>query len=62
MTVLVPNDAAFQTLIFGLVYQTYLAAVPMPHTAIDSATAGAMANGAVAAGPAFLSTNNVTTA
>jgi uncharacterized surface protein with fasciclin (FAS1) repeats len=62
MTVLVPNDAAFQTLIFGLVYQTYLAAVPLPHSSIDSATAGAMANGAVAAGPAFLSTNNVSTA
>ena len=61
MTVLVPNDAAFKTLIFGLVYKTYLGAVPMPHSAIDSATAGAMANGAVAAGPAFLSTNNVST-
>lgn len=60
MTVLAPNDAAFQALIFGLVFQGYLSHFPSP-TATDSATAGAMANGAVAAGPVFLSTNNVTT-
>jgi len=62
MTVLAPNDAAFQTLIFGLAYSSYLASRPKPYTATDSATALATANGAVAAGPVFLSTNNVTTA
>ena len=56
MTVLAPNDAAFQTFIFGLVYTKTLAATGS--TAIATATA----NGAVAAGPAFLGTNNVTTA
>ena len=56
MTVLVPNDDAFRTLIFGLVYGKVLAATS------DPATANAMATGAVAAGPAFLSTNNITTA
>lgn len=63
MTVLAPNDAAFQTLIFGLVFQGYLAAIPQPHvfTAMDTATAVANANGAVAAGPAILSTNYVST-
>jgi uncharacterized surface protein with fasciclin (FAS1) repeats len=61
MTVLAPNDAAFKMLIFGLVYQTYLSHFSSP-TASDSANAEANANGAVAAGPAFLGTNNVSTA
>jgi hypothetical protein len=56
MTVLAPNDAAFQTFIFGLVYTKTLAATGS--TTIATATA----NGAVAAGPAFLATNNVTSA
>jgi uncharacterized surface protein with fasciclin (FAS1) repeats len=62
MTVLAPNDAAFQTLIFGLVFQGYLSTRPVPYTATDTATAFATASGAVAAGPVFLSTNNVSTA
>lgn len=64
MTVLAPGDAAFQTLIFGLVFQGYLDKVKQYHppTGSDTANAVATANGAVAAGPAFLSTNNVTTA
>lgn len=62
MTVLAPNDAAFQTLIFGLAFQGYLATRPMPYTAADTIVATATATGAVAAGPAFLSTNNVSTA
>ena len=64
MTVLAPSDAAFKTLIFGLAFQGYLSTVSQYHppTAIDSATAVATANGAVAAGPVFLSTNNITTA
>ncbi|MEO6819185.1 MAG: fasciclin domain-containing protein [Ginsengibacter sp.] len=61
MTVLAPNNAAFQTLIFGLAFQGYLSQVPNP-TAMDTAIATATGNGAVAAGPAFLSTNNVSTA
>ncbi|MBS1973772.1 MAG: hypothetical protein JST13_05435, partial [Bacteroidetes bacterium] len=56
MTVLAPNDAAFQALVFGLVYSNVLAATG------STAIATAQANGAVAAGPAFLSSNNVTTA
>lgn len=60
MTVLAPNDAAFQTLIFGLAFQSYLSHFSTP-TATDTANAVATANGAVAAGPAFLSTNNVST-
>ncbi|MEI7736116.1 MAG: hypothetical protein WCI49_11660, partial [Ferruginibacter sp.] len=56
MTVLAPNDAAFQTLVFGLVYSNVLAAGGSVPVAI------ATANGAVAAGPAFLGTNNVSTA
>lgn len=56
MTVLAPNDAAFQTLVFGLVYAQVFAATG------NAALATATANGAVAAGPAFLSTNNVSTA
>jgi uncharacterized surface protein with fasciclin (FAS1) repeats len=55
MTVLAPNDAAFKTLIYGLVYGKVLALTS------DPATANAQANGAVAAGPAFLATNNVST-
>lgn len=55
LTVFAPTNAAFQTLIFGLVYQTVFAATG------DAVLATAQANGAVAAGPAFLSTNNVTT-
>lgn len=62
MTVLAPNDNAFRTLIFGLAFQGYLATRPTPYTATDTAIATATGNGAVAAGPAFLSTNNVTTA
>lgn len=56
MTVLAPNDAAFQSLVFGLVYSQVFAATG------STALATAFANGAVAVGPAFLSTNNVTTA
>jgi Fasciclin domain len=56
MTVLAPNDAAFQTLVFGLVYAQVFAATG------NAILATATANGAVAAGPAFLSTNNVSTA
>jgi uncharacterized surface protein with fasciclin (FAS1) repeats len=56
MTVVAPSDAAFQTLIFGLVYSQVLAATG------SIPTATAQANGAVAAGPAFLNTNNVSTA
>jgi len=56
MTVLAPNDAAFQTLVFGLVYSQVFALTG------NAAVAIANANGAVAAGPAFLGTNNVTTA
>ena len=56
MTVLAPNDAAFQTLVFGLVYSQVFAATGNAPLAL------ATANGAVAAGPAFLMTNNVSTA
>lgn len=62
MTVLAPSDAAFQTLIFGLVFQTYLSGRPMPYTGADTSNAVATAKGAVAAGPIFLATNNVSTA
>lgn len=62
MTVLAPNDNAFRTLVFGLAFSAYLSTRPTPYTATDSANATATANGAVAAGPAFLSTNNVSTA
>jgi uncharacterized surface protein with fasciclin (FAS1) repeats len=62
MTVLAPNNTAFQTLIFGLVFQKVLSGFPTPYTAADTITASTFANGAVAAGPAFLSTNNVSTA
>ena len=56
MTVLAPNDAAFQTLVFGLVYSQVFNATG------NAALATATANGAVAAGPNFLQTNNVSTA
>ena len=62
MTVLAPDDAAFQKLIFGLAFQSYLSDRPTPYTATDTANAIATGNGAVAAGPIFLSTNNITTA
>ncbi len=62
MTVLAPNDAAFQTLVFGLAFQGYLSTRPTPYTATDTANAFATGNGAVAAGPIFLSTNNISTA
>ena len=65
MTVLAPSDAAFQTLIFGLAFQgylDYLKSLGLVPNATDSANAFATANGAVAAGPVFLSTNNVSTA
>ena len=65
MTVLAPNDAAFQTLIFGLAFQgylDYLISLGVVPGAADSANAFAAANAAVAAGPAFLYSNNVSTA
>ncbi len=62
MTVLAPDDAAFQAVIYGLAFQGYLLTRPTPYTAMDSLVADATGNGAVAAGPAFLSTNNVSTA
>ncbi len=55
INVFAPNNAAFQTLIFGLVYQQVFAATG------SVAIATAFANAAVASGPAFLSTNNVST-
>ena len=56
MTVLAPSDAAFQTLVFGLAFGAATAQGAPP------ALATTIANGAVAAGPAFLGTNNITTA
>lgn len=50
MTILAPNDAAFQTLIFGLVYSQVLAATG------STVIATAQANAAVALGPSFFST------
>lgn len=72
MTVLTPNDAAFQNLVFAMVYGKVYAAVyaaqiaggasvPAAQAAANAA-ATPPANAAVAAGPAFLATNNVTTA
>jgi hypothetical protein len=55
LTVFAPNDAAFQTLVYGLVYSQVLAATG------NAATANTQANAAVAAGPNFLLSNNVTT-
>lgn len=57
MTVLAPTDTAFQKLIYLLVYGQVYA-----QTGGNNAIADAQANMAVAAGPAFLSTNNVSTA
>jgi uncharacterized surface protein with fasciclin (FAS1) repeats len=62
MTVLAPNDQAFQNLIYGLAFNQYLSSRPTPYTGTDTAIANATGNGAVAAGPAFLSTNNISTA
>lgn len=55
VSVFVPTNTAFQNLIFGLVYQQVFAATG------SVAIATAQANAAVAAGPAFLSTNAVST-
>lgn len=55
LTVFAPSNAAFQTLIFNMVYAQVFAATG------NAGIATAQANGAVAAGPAFLATNNVTT-
>jgi len=55
LTVFAPSNAAFQTLIFNMVYAAVFAQTG------NAAIATAAANGAVAAGPAFLSTNNVST-
>jgi uncharacterized surface protein with fasciclin (FAS1) repeats len=55
-TVLAPNDAAFQTFIYTIVYGKALQALATP------AQANALATAAVAAGPAFLMSNNVSTA
>ncbi len=55
VTVFAPTNAAFQNLIFGLVYQQVFAATG------NAVFATAAANAAVAAGPAFLGTNNVST-
>lgn len=50
MTVVAPNDAAFQNLIFGMVYQKVLSLTGNATLALSQA------NAAVAAGPAFLYT------
>jgi hypothetical protein len=55
-TVIAPSDAAFQTFIFTVVYGKALQAGATP------AQANAAATSAVAAGPAFLMSNNVSTA
>ncbi|MES2430839.1 MAG: fasciclin domain-containing protein [Bacteroidota bacterium] len=55
MTVLAPSDDAFKALIYKLAYGSAIA------KGDDAVTADAKANLAVAAGPAFLATNNVTT-
>ena len=57
MTILAPTDSAFQNLIYGLVYGQVYAL-----TGGNDVIADAQASMAVAAGPVFLSTNNVTTA
>lgn len=56
MTVLAPNDAAFQNLVYALVYGKVLQLTG------SASIAAAQATAAVAAGPAFLATNNVTSA
>jgi hypothetical protein len=55
-TVIAPSDAAFQTFIFTIVFGKALQAGATP------AQANAAATAAVAAGPAFLMSNNVSTA
>lgn len=55
LTVFAPSNLAFQNLIFGLVYAQVFAATG------NAALATLIANGAVAAGPAFLGTANLTT-
>ena len=57
MTVLAPTDTAFQKLVYLLVYGQVYAL-----TGGNDAIADAQANMAVAAGPAFLGTNNISTA
>ncbi len=64
MTVLPPSDAAFQTFIYTVVFGRTLQALgvtPATATPAQLAIANTQATGAVAAGPAFLNTNNVTT-
>jgi hypothetical protein len=56
LTVFAPNDAAMQTLVFGLAYSQAFAA-----SGGNVAIATAQANAAVAAGPAIFSTAAVTT-
>jgi uncharacterized surface protein with fasciclin (FAS1) repeats len=55
MTVLAPSDSAFKVLIFGLAFSNALSA------GATLGQANTIAGNAVAAGPAFLSTNNVST-
>jgi hypothetical protein len=55
LTVFAPNDVAFQGLIYNLVFGQVFTATG------NAATANTAANNAVAAGPVFLATNNVTT-
>lgn len=54
-TVFAPTDAAFKALVYGLVYKQVFTLTG------NAAAADAQANLAVAAGPAFLASNNVTT-
>ncbi len=61
ITVFAPTNAAFQTAVYGLAFNGYLKTRPMPYTAADTVVANIVATGAVAAGPAFLSSNNVST-
>lgn len=56
MTVLIPNDAAFQTFIFGVAFGNAVAGGATP------SQANVIATGAVAGGPAIFSTSNFTTA
>jgi Fasciclin domain len=55
LTVYAPNDAAFQNLVYALVFGQVLAATG------NAATANTAGNNAVAAGPNFLLSTNVTT-
>jgi uncharacterized surface protein with fasciclin (FAS1) repeats len=64
MTVLAPNDAAFQTFIYSVAFGRTLQALgvtPATATPAQLAAANSQGLGAVAAGPAFLASNNVTT-